>query len=106
MPTLDCQHCGKPFNAATLRARYCPGRCFRSAENERQKQARAGWSAERRRASNIVHTALYRGQLVRRPCESCGSHRVDAHHDDYAAPLNVRWLCRRHHKLLHLGKLA
>jgi len=27
----------------------------------------------------------------------CGAEKSDAHHDDYAAPLAVRWLCRTHH---------
>jgi hypothetical protein len=26
---------------------------------------------------------------------------VDAHHDDYARPLDVTWLCRRHHQQRH-----
>nr|DAD85891.1 MAG TPA: hypothetical protein [Siphoviridae sp. ctGdK3] len=26
---------------------------------------------------------------------------LEAHHDDYSKPLQVRWLCRRHHKQLH-----
>ena len=36
-------------------------------------------------------------------CEVCGSETVDAHHDRYDEPLNVRWLCRRHHVRLHQG---
>jgi hypothetical protein len=32
---------------------------------------------------------------------TCGEPRVDAHHDDYARPLDVRWLCRPHHRLTH-----
>jgi ribosomal protein S27AE len=44
-----------------------------------------------------VRRALLAGRLKRRPCEVCGETRVDAHHDDYTKPLDVRWLCRRHH---------
>lgn len=53
-------------------------------------------------ARQKVRYALITGRLVMEPCETCGSTRnVDAHHDDYSKPLNVRWLCRRHHKELH-----
>jgi len=48
-----------------------------------------------------VQKALVSGELVKGVCEVCGSTSVDAHHDDYRAPLKVRWLCRRHHVRLH-----
>jgi len=49
-----------------------------------------------------VWVALRRGDLQRQPCEVCGSTtNIDAHHDRYDRPLQVRWLCRRHHVLLH-----
>lgn len=41
--------------------------------------------------------------LRRRPCVVCGLRRVDAHHVDYDAPLDVRWLCKTHHVLVHQG---
>ena len=44
-----------------------------------------------------VQQAIICGRLVRQPCEVCGKATVDAHHDDYSRPLDVRWLCRRHH---------
>jgi len=47
-------------------------------------------------------SAVRRGQLVRQPCERCQtSIFVDAHHDDYGKPLDVRWLCRIHHRERH-----
>lgn len=55
------------------------------------------------RAHVAVQRALSRGDLVKQPCEVCGTTegRIDAHHDDYAQPLKVRWLCRRDHILFH-----
>lgn len=52
-------------------------------------------------ASTIVRRAIKSGALRAMPCEVCGSNNVEAHHDDYNAPLNVRWLCREHHLAWH-----
>jgi len=48
-------------------------------------------------AHHLVHTAIRRGNLVRQPCEVCDGFYAQAHHDDYSKPLEVRWLCKRHH---------
>jgi hypothetical protein len=56
------------------------------------------------RAHNKVKTALLNGSLVKGICEKCGSSDVRAHHDDYSKPLQVRWLCQRHHMQHHKGK--
>lgn len=53
-----------------------------------------------------VAKAIRTGKLVPQPCEVCGATKVDAHHDDYSRPLDVRWLCRGHHRRLHYSKKA
>jgi hypothetical protein len=40
---------------------------------------------------------IAKGELVRQPCEICGELKVEAHHDDYHKPFEVRWLCFIHH---------
>lgn len=55
----------------------------------------------RHRARVHVRNAIVRGKLTRGPCELCGDTEAQAHHDDYAQPLAVRWLCRKHHAELH-----
>lgn len=53
---------------------------------------------EKYRARTAVHNALRDGRLVRQPCAVCGSQRVQAHHKDYLKPLDVEWLCFKHHR--------
>ncbi len=51
----------------------------------------------------IVRQAITR-KLLKRPlaCEKCGERcRAHAHHDDYAQPLTVRWLCAACHQAWH-----
>jgi hypothetical protein len=101
MLTKTCRGCGREFEAATTRAFYCPGECFRKNERLYSRRRRKTFSRDRQRASNLVYTAVRQGTLVPQPCEVCGRGRADAHHDDYAAPLAVRWLCRSHHRQHH-----
>lgn len=53
------------------------------------------------KAQTMVGNAIRDGKLFRQPCEVCQGAEVHAHHDDYAKPLNVRWLCPSHHKQWH-----
>jgi hypothetical protein len=56
---------------------------------------------EKDRAWKLVTKALRRGELVRPGvCEmadgACHG-PIDAHHEDYDKPLEIKWICRRHH---------
>ena len=53
----------------------------------------------KRRAHLDVRNAIRRGEMERKPCH-CGL-PAEAHHEDYAAPLDVEWLCRKHHAERH-----
>jgi len=53
-------------------------------------------------AKNKVGNAIRDGKLLRKPCEVCGAHRAQAHHDDYSKPLDVVWLCSIHHAERHV----
>jgi hypothetical protein len=51
------------------------------------------------RARNLVRKAVDRGDLVKEPCERCGSSkRIQAHHPSYDKPLEVVWLCEPCHR--------
>lgn len=55
------------------------------------------------KAHAAVHNALRSGVLKRSDkCECCdGTKNLHAHHDDYAKPLEVRWLCPVCHNAWH-----
>ena len=65
-------------------------------------------------AQNIVEKAVAKGILISQPCESCGKtgamkdgrNVVQAHHDDYNKPLEVRWLCQPCHHEWHKNHKA
>lgn len=56
---------------------------------------------EKYRAHWIVQYHVKKGNIVPpTACERCGAPgRLDAHHDDYSKPLEVRWLCPPCHGL-------
>jgi hypothetical protein len=84
---------------------------LRNAEREIQRLREVELGAERSRAKALkpgkvaaareLAKGLRRGLVSRKPCELCGASKAHAHHDDYAKPLEVRWLCRSHHMKWH-----
>lgn len=50
------------------------------------------------RARSLVKMRIRRGKMVRGACEVCGEPNAQAHHPDYRKPLDVRWLCLKHHR--------
>lgn len=63
-------------------------------------------SSEIGKAGSQVQMALKRGDLTKKPCERCGAEKVEGHHEDYSKPLEVMWLCPKHHRERHkeIGK--
>jgi len=56
---------------------------------------------EKNHARQCVSHAIRTGKMTRKPCEKCGE-RAQAHHDDYSKPLEVMWLCPKHHGERHV----
>jgi len=56
----------------------------------------------RQDASRIISIMRRNGWIDVQPCSKCKStERIDGHHPDYDRPLDVIWLCRPCHVLLH-----
>ncbi len=85
------------------------------AQTERGKEAMRRGSAayiarnpDRRAAHISLGNALRDGKVIRpAACQACGFNgRIQGHHDDYAKPLDVRWLCVSCHTKAHHGERA
>jgi hypothetical protein len=55
-------------------------------------------------ARDVTRYAIKMGVIVKTPCIVCGCVEVEAHHDDYSKPLEVIFLCKKHHRELHRNK--
>lgn len=79
------------------------------AESGEKSVLYRGGSRRDQKAQMLVLLAVKRGILSPKPCEVCGMavyntsgrRMVHAHHDDYNKPLDVRWLCSKHHTEWH-----
>lgn len=104
----QCKSCQKEYDASRLRdpkrmemrRAYQSSPAGRSAHN-RAAEAWAGKNATKRKAHIAVGNAIRDGKLIKSGCEVCGNPTVHGHHDDYAKPLAVRWLCDTHHNEWH-----
>lgn len=108
----ECVKAGVSANYAARREQYAEYERKRFMDRDRRAKAveyqrrRRALNREKYVANSAVGSAIRDGRIVRLPCEVCGSLKSEAHiHDDYSRPLDVRWLCRKHHLEIH-GKVA
>lgn len=59
---------------------------------------------EKYKARYTTKHAIKSGLIEKRPCEICNDVKSECHHPDYSKPLEVRWLCKKHHMELHRKK--
>lgn len=94
---------------ARYRANHKAARAVQNAyqATERGRELlRRSWATYRRRnkdkiaARAVVANEIERGRLVRGECVRQGpgcEGGIEAHHEDYAKPLDIVWACRKHH---------
>lgn len=56
---------------------------------------------DRLKVNGIVGNAMKLGKLTPLPCFVCGAAKTEGHHADYSRPLDVVWLCKKHHVEVH-----
>jgi len=106
-----CKKCTKKDTRENRRKRIDYYRKYdlqRYRDNPKRREATLRWFKEKmalhpaaKKASDIVSNAIRDGRMKRQPCEVCGDPKSEAHHPDYAKPLDVMWLCRSHHVQWH-----
>jgi hypothetical protein len=52
-------------------------------------------------AHAFLRVALKAGRVKRLACAVCGNEKSQAHHENYEKPMEVVWLCARHHAERH-----
>ncbi len=60
-----------------------------------------GERKEKIRVRLSLRYAVKKGLIEKKPCEKCGNVRSQGHHIDYKKPLDVIWLCQKHHSEVH-----
>jgi hypothetical protein len=81
-----------------------------SEDNYHYKKLQKERYPERVKARDTLRKAVEKGEVERKPCEFvlddgnlCGDINSHGHHHDYSKPLDVKWLCRKHHRKVHGG---
>lgn len=90
-----CKECYKENNKTKKRREYNSKWLKDSKYFERE------FPKKRLRAKQLVQNAVNQGVLEREPCFVCGDEKVEGHHNDYDKPLEVIWLCQKHHREGH-----
>jgi len=74
----------------------------RGKERARQRRRQNyNINRERHQAQTIIRRLIKMGIIARQPCEICGNEPSKGHHLDYSKPLEVVWLCQKHHSEVH-----
>lgn len=106
-----CKACTRKDNKEN---RYNHIDYYRNYDSMRQKtERRKSWKITYQRIVRKTHPekyhcrqifgkALKKGLVIKQPCEICGLlENIEGHHEDYSKPLDVIWLCFKHHRWIH-----
>ena len=109
-----CDYCGEKYHTKKShyeksQRHFCCRKCYSSYRKEimppeEQNAYGTGHNIEerhkRKKARIMFNHYLRDNHIERQPCEICGA-KAEAHHDNYDKPLDVRWLCFKHHRQWH-----
>lgn len=95
-----CSKCGAP---PSVSSRYCNPCHAEYMRNWRKKINRPMTRMQKHKAQarSYVKGHVKRGFIIKKPCEKCGDHNSEMHHQNYKLPILVNWLCKKHHLQVH-----
>ena len=103
-----CKSCEAKFNRIRDRIRdKTPERIAKSKawlQSERGKELykeRIIRNKERYKANRMIRKLINIGIISKASCVVCGDLNSKGHHPDYSKPLEVIWLCQKHHSEIH-----
>ncbi len=89
----NCKACGTHFMGRNRRIICIPCR-------DTARRSRPGYH-QKNKARQAAQNAIRDGILIRGNCLVCDEPNGEAHHENYADPLNVTWLCPQCHQRRH-----
>jgi hypothetical protein len=97
-----CKECNRKDSALQLeKNKLNPEWLEKEKERVRKKQL-----AKKGHPKTLIYAEVKRrihsGEIIKKPCEVCGKEKVQGHHEDYAKPYDLVWLCVRHHQDRHI----
>ncbi|KKM65013.1 hypothetical protein LCGC14_1495510 [marine sediment metagenome] len=102
-----CIACGSEFENKYEITQYCSNKCYRSTPESKVKAYQAIKKnrtkyPQKNKIRDLTSKRINREKtLIRLPCEVCGNKDSEAHHFNYEHPLNINWLCKKHHGEVH-----
>lgn len=83
--------------------------CKKIQNNKYWKSENGKMAARRRKEKSpdkiisryITRQAVHHGIISKENCVVCGDDKVEAHHKHYFRPLDIVWLCPKHHREIH-----
>lgn len=97
----NCLRCGNSYwkHKCEPTKRFCSASCANLARKAPKEE-----KDKKIKARSLANIALSKGEIEKKPCEVCNTIPAEMHHDDYGKPLEIRWLCFKHHTALHVAR--
>ena len=96
--------CGNEF--ASYSSYQCVD-CYRKYREEKRQDPECRERTFKTDVRLFTRKCIASGILTKECCKVCGTNEdIEAHHEDYTKPLEIIWLCRKHHREHHKNQMT